>query len=280
MNVLAIMTCFNRKDKTVTAIDTLSHGNPGTNITFIAVDDGSTDGTGLKLEELKNSGTSIEIINGDGNLFYSGGMRKGISKAKQMLTPIENNRYPYDAVLLFNDDVMFFEGCLDNILKNPLDRIYVGPTCDDKGNLTYGGARYSKAPMSIRCDYIGPDDPDRLCDTFNANCVIIPSDIFYHMDNIDSKYTHGIGDFDLGLSLSKKGVKIEVVDSYCGICHKNPVKGTYHDTSLPRLERLKKKESPKGLPSKLWFYYLNKNFGPAYAIFYSITPFIKLLLGK
>ena len=40
------------------------------------------------------------------------------------------------------------------------------------------------------------------------------------------------------------------------------------------------KESPKGLPSKQWFYFLKKNFNINYAVWKSITPYIRIILKK
>ena len=48
--VLALFTCFNRKEKTRQAIKTLVSGNPALRFSFLVVDDGSTDGTDRMLE--------------------------------------------------------------------------------------------------------------------------------------------------------------------------------------------------------------------------------------
>ena len=50
-------------------------------------------------------------------------------------------------------------------------------------------------------------------------------------------------------------------------------------TSLSIGDRLKKKRSPKGLPTRQWFHFLKKNFGLPQAVFYSVTPYIKILFG-
>jgi len=275
MKVLAVFTCHNRKEKTIKSIETLVNGNPETDISFIAVDDGSTDGTSEALHELKSSSnTKIDIIRGDGSLFYSGGMRKGIERAKKLLAT-----HDPDAVLLFNDDVEFYDKCLDHALEESLDKVFVGPTEDGQGKLTYGGARYNAGKGSIKYDTIGPQASDRSCNTFNANFVLIPKDVFIKMPNIDMRFKHSMGDFDLGLELSRAGIGIEVLDNYIGVCLTNSEKGTWEDRSLSRIERIKKKESPKGLPFVQWFYFLKKNFGVKQAIIHSVTPYIKILIG-
>ena len=46
--VLALFTCFNRKEKSVHAVESLISGNPQIDFTFLVVDDGSTDGTAIR----------------------------------------------------------------------------------------------------------------------------------------------------------------------------------------------------------------------------------------
>ena len=49
---------------------------------------------------------------------------------------------------------------------------------------------------------------------------------------------------------------------------------------MKRTERIKRKESIKGAPTKQWFYFLNKNFGVFSAIKGSVTPFVRIIIGK
>ena len=88
-----------------------------------------------------------------------------------------------------------------------------------------------------------------------------------------------MADFDYCFSLKKAGSDIYMTDSYVGTCKKNDVKGSWRDNTLHRLDRLNLKESPKGLPRREWFYYLHKNFGLRTAIWHSITPYARIILG-
>ena len=97
---------------------------------------------------------------------------------------------------------------------------------------------------------------------------------------IDPFYKHSIGDFDYGLQISRLGYEIHVFPSYVGQCNDNALTKTWQDRTLPRRERVRLKESRKGLPRDDWFHYLRKNFGLATAIVRSITPYIKILIGK
>ena len=270
IKVLGIFTCFNRKQKTLKCLQTLVKGNPTLAFTFLAVDDGSTDGTIQALKELDN----VEIIEGNGSLFYSGGMRLGIAAAK--------NRFrEADYCLLFNDDVEFFAGSIERLIASFRDSnmILAGATCNDEGELSYGGV-LKKSRFRPAFQIVMSDEKPVFCDTFNANCVLIPEKIFQKLPNIDPVYTHSLGDFDYGLSARKRGCLILASDFFVGKCIDNPVQGTWRDTKLSRKERLKRKESPKGLPRKEWYYFVKKHFGVVSAWVSMILPYIRIIIGK
>ena len=81
--ITVIFTCFNRREKTLQCIKSLSGGNKDIAFQYVIVDDNSTDGTYEALEDLKRSGMTIDVLRGTGNLFWAGGMRKGIAYAKE-----------------------------------------------------------------------------------------------------------------------------------------------------------------------------------------------------
>ncbi|XRG77809.1 glycosyltransferase family 2 protein [Rossellomorea sp. GAMAL-10_SWC] len=269
--VLVILTCFNRREKTTKCINSLVNGNRKLEFSFVVVDDNSNDGTVEALNELR---PNITILSGDGNLYWAGGMRKGIEYC-------HNNKYESDYVLFVNDDVDFYEGSIDKLInqENNLGSVVVGATSDEYGKLTYGALKLNEGKVKGQYYPVQPAFKGN-CDTFNMNCVLMPKRIFDRMGNFDKVYQHALADLDYGLKISRSGYYIEVSEDFVGICHTNSIKGTWKDTSLKRLDRLKKKESIKGPPFKPWFYYLNKNFGLIFAIKYSLSPYIRILMGK
>lgn len=267
--ILGLMTCYNRKEKTLRALGALINGNPKIEFSFIIADDGSSDGT---YEELKKMSQN-KVLFGNGNLFYSGGMRLAIEEAKK-------TSEIYDYCLLFNDDVDFIPGTIEKLCERNNDCIWVGPTCDEKGELSYGGiVKCSKWRPKTKI-IMGENKEGCLCDTFNANCVLIPWKIFKNLDNIDTVYTHSMGDFDYGFSAKKKGYAIRVSNEFVGECQDNPVAVTWRNKEFSRKERIRRKESPKGLPRKEWFHYLNKNYNFVTAVVYSVIPYIRILFRR
>lgn len=270
MKILGLMTCFNRREKTVTSIKKLIQGNPNIEFKFIVADDASSDGTREALQQFHQ----ITVLDGTGNLYYSGGMRLAIKSA---LDSTEN----YDYCLLFNDDVEFEDRAIEKMISfGKGNEILVGPTYDSNGKLSYGGV-IKKSKIRPDFDIIdGTSNRAKSCDTFNANCVLIPWGIFECLGNMDSKYSHSLGDFDYGFKASRKGYPIWVCDFFVGECSDNPVMDSWRDTGLSRKERLKRKESPKGLPRKEWWHYLRTNYSIFTAVIYSLTPYIRIFIGK
>ena len=266
--VLGIFTCYNRKNKTKQCLEGLMNGNPEIDFSFVAVDDKSMDDTAVMLQQYPN----IQLIQGNGSCFYSGGMRLGIEAAKECCDA-------YDWVLLFNDDVEFVPHALERLANYASEEkeILVGTTCDEKGALSYGGVlQASRYKPDFRIVMSGKEKV--YCDTFNANCVLIPTSVFQKLPNIDDIYTHSLGDFDYGLEAHKLGIPILASNFFVGTCCDNPLTGTWRDVSLTRRERLKKKESPKGLPRREWYHFVKKHYGFVSACWSSVTPYVKILL--
>lgn len=271
MKILVLLTCYNRKEKTLKCLETLRKDNQ-IDFEFIVVDDNSNDGT---FEELKKL-DYVKVIQGDGSLFYSGGMRIAIDTAKKMQLNM------YDFVMLINDDVEFFDNSISKLILflNNENAIVIGSMCDKNSIFSYGGSiKTSKFRPSYK-NVMSTTEKRVYCDTFCANCVLIPVKIFVKLDNIDSVYRHAMGDFDYGCCAVKKGYRIVASDFFVGKCDDNSIKGTWRDTKLSRRARIKLMKSPKGLITKEWFYYLKKNHGILTAVIYSCTPYIRILVKK
>lgn len=270
VKIIGIFTCYNRKKKTLSCLKSIVEGNPELSFRFLAVDDGSTDGTEEELKRLND----VDLIRGTGSLYYSGGMRKGITEAKEKY-------HNFDYCLLFNDDVDFFPGTIERMVKihTSEKQILVGATCSRMGKLSYGGVR-KVSSWRPKFQIVYSEKQLMECDTFNANCVLIPYITFLNIPNIDSVYTHSMGDFDYGLTAKQQGCMIKTTNFFVGTCDENSADNTWLDSSLPRKIRWKLKESPKGLPMGEWFHFVRKHFGIFSACYSNISPFIKILLKR
>lgn len=271
IRILALFTCFNRKEKTVNCINTIRNSNPNIMIDFLVCDDNSKDGTPEALKEFER----VTVLNGTGSLFYTGGMRRVIEEAQR-------NHRGYDYYMLMNDDVSFDEAAIEKLVaqENNSGTVVVGCTYGRNHELTYGGIIFDNPQKSVRYTKFGPGNNHLDFQTFHANCVLLPAKIFFDAGNMDEVYNHSLGDLDYGLKISRMGYKIKVSENYVGACIIDPPQNTWVDKSLTRRERIKKKESKKGVPTNEWFHFVKKNFGMKLAIIHAVTPYIKIMFKK
>lgn len=273
MKVLAVLTCFNRKVKTQSCIQTVTSANPDCQFTFVAADDGSTDGTWEMLQAMQTA-FDLHTLRGTGDWYYAGGMRAGMEYALKKLP------HDYDYLLMMNDDVAFATHSIQDLIGQSREQngaVIVGAMCNDSGILSYGAVKYLSGYRYRKMNLSEWENP---ADTFNANCVLIPYRAFEAVGTIDPVYRHSLGDFDYGLSLKRAGYKIYQSREFAGMCNNNQSKNTWMDPSLSRRERIRKKEQVKGAPAKQWYYFLKKNFGVMQAIKGTITPYLRILLGR
>ena len=121
--VLALATCFNRKERTLAAIDRLTNGNPTLSFDFLLLDDNSTDGTPEAVAKFDN----VRVIHGNGSCFYTGGMRILIEEAKK-------SDKVYDYCLMFNDDVQFYDHCIEYLVSKRDDVVWSGRPAMNREN--------------------------------------------------------------------------------------------------------------------------------------------------
>lgn len=255
MRYLAIiMTVHNRREKTIECLRRVYAQLPisGWSIHLYMTDDGCTDGTA---EEVHSQFSDVNIISGDGNLFWNGGMRVAWDAAAKA--------YDYDAFLWLNDDTMLYSDALSQILQshvNEPDAIIIGTTrsaLSDK--LTYGGI--------LDGHIVSPNGKLQLCKTFNGNVVLVPKSVYMQLGNLDSAYSHSIGDIDYGLMACKKNIKSLVAPHVIGECENNPLPPKWMRTDLPFGERLKNLFSPLAYTNpKEYYHFKQKHWGHAMAI--------------
>jgi GT2 family glycosyltransferase len=92
--IYVVVPVYNRKPLVERFLQCMSE-QTFRNFTVIIVDDGSTDGTAAMIEE---KFPNVQVLHGDGNLWWTGGTNMGIRHA--MLEAVAD-----DAVLIINDDL-------------------------------------------------------------------------------------------------------------------------------------------------------------------------------
>jgi len=276
MRIAVLMTCFNRKKMTLDALESLFSQKQveDLNLTVYLVDDGSRDGTSQAVEERF---PLVSILQGDGSLFWNGGMRKAFAHAFAE---------DFDGYLWFNDDTCLDADalhrlilCVNKMTESLGPAIVVGSVRDPQtGERSYGGVR--RRASKFRLEFLPqlPDDSEPIpCDTMNGNFTLIPAAVARRLGNLDGTFRHQLGDFDYGLRAIKAGIPIIIAPGYFGDCSDNAVDGTWRDHSQPLAQRWRHLLSPKGAPLREWLFYTRRHFGWRWPL-YALSPYVKTLL--
>lgn len=257
--IAAIMTCHNRREKTLSSLGALreaADSEPRSLVSVFLTDDGSSDGTADAVLALP---LEIWVIEGDGSLFWNRGTLRSWRAAHM-------SRLAFDAFLLLNDDTVLDSQALTVLLDTHLLRrgaIVVGATRDaTTGELTYGGVRRTSRWHPGKFRLLPELDRVQEADAANANCMLVPRQVVESVGMLDPVFTHGIGDYDYGLRAKRIGVPTIVAPGTVGACSRNDLAGTWLDNSLPLRHRLRLLESPRGLPRREWFEYLRRHGTP------------------
>lgn len=242
--VAVLLTVFNRKDVTLQGLRQLFSAIKNmSDMSFdvFMLDDNSSDGTA---DAVSIEFPHVRIINGNGNLFWSGGMRLAWE------TALKANDYDY--FIFFNDDAMIFPNALRSLFE--ADDYFCGKAvisgafCDENGNTSYGGRDRAE-------HIITPNGTYQDIYLMNGNLVLIPCAVVQSIGIIDSVFTHSLGDWDYGCRSIKAGFKVVLTKQYVGktnrhdLCIAEPFLGKYTFK-----QRWKKLYSPKHHPKQSWIF--------------------------
>jgi len=280
-SVAVLITCFNRKALTLKCIQKVYEqvNLSSVNISIYVVDDNSTDGTYLAIEQAY---PDVNLIKGCGSLFWNGGMRLAYSKAK-----LEEHDY----YLWLNDDTQLATNALHSLLACENDykqsfasdnkqTIVTGATSNlARTAATYGGLKQVSLWQKTKFSLLPSSRKIQQCDTMNGNCVLVPSSVAKALKNLEPQFSHGMGDIDYGLRAKKLGYDVVVAPDFIGICDRNCKVGSFKDTSLPLNERMQHLLSKKGLPLKTWFIFTRRHTG-AFWPFYFLWPYFHLVVDS
>lgn len=269
--IAALLTCYNRKEKTLECLRTLYH-QKGLATRYLVdtflVDDGSSDGTGQAVQQ---NYPQIKLIEGNGNLFWNRGMFTAWKFAA-----LKN----YDFYLWLNDDTNLYDAGLDEMLSaaelTKSKAIICG--CIEspikKGELTYGGARLNRKG----CVPVPPTGELKECDVIHGNCVLIPKHVYKKVGNLDWQFSHAIGDHDYGLRAKKAGIKIFISAKFVASCDRNVHLPIWCRPGIKFTQRLKNLYSPLSYSPPIdFFIYEKRHFGILRAVKHFFSIHLRLL---
>lgn len=275
--ISTLITCHNRKAKTLACLDALFRNTlpVGYALEVFLVDDDSTDGTALAVRQCF---PLVNIIKGDGNLYWNGGMRVAFASAMEK---------GFDYYLWLNDDTLLYPTAIETLIntsrnlkaKQSKSAIVVGSTQDKRdGQLTYGGVIRPRKWKPTTFSLIVPRDVPVECDTMNGNCVLVPREVVETVGNLEEKFAHAMGDLDYGLRARYAGFAIWIMPRFAGTCARNAVTGSFNDASRPISVRLRKLMQPKGLPLSSWRVFTLRHAGFLWPVYW-LWPYAKLIVS-
>ncbi|NLD50209.1 MAG: glycosyltransferase family 2 protein [Clostridiaceae bacterium] len=277
-NLAVLITCYNRKEKTLKCLRHLYEARSSYNSNLIMdvylTDDASRDGTE---NEVRKNFPDVNIIKGNGRLYWSGGTRKSWKEALK--------KGIYQWYLLLNDDTVVNKSCFDVLFKTHeyamqnynTGGIYVGSVVDPATlKQTYGG-RIIINKWTFECNLIIPDGTIKACHLGNANIMLVHKCVVDDIGIFSGKYTHGKSDWDYTLRASRHGFPVLVCPDFCGFCKNDNIQPDLKEMSLK--ERIQYLKDPKGI--EIWGYmYFMWRFFPLRAPFVFLNLLIKTMIPE
>ena len=265
--IATLMTCYNRKEKTLSCLEALFKNSlpDGYVLDVFLVDDGCTDGTAVAVSE---NYPQVNIIKGNGNLYWNRGMHKAWQSAAQTKD--------YDYYLWLNDDTYVFPNTLTVMLSaadaTENKAIIVAASCSEiTGALTYSG-------FLANGNVITPVDNLVQANTFNGNCVLISKFVYQQVGYLDPLFHHAIGDLDYGLRATQKGIKSLIAPGFLAYCESHDTLPQWCLSSVSFKKRVMSLYSPLGSSYPYYFFRFElRHFGVLVAIKHLFSIHLRLL---
>ncbi|WP_084421473.1 glycosyltransferase family 2 protein [Algoriphagus vanfongensis] len=265
MKIAVLLTCFNRCAKTRECLRNLYGQQVKAPYQFevFLCDDGSSDGTS---QMLSSEFPQVNVVMGDGHLYWGGGMRMAWDSALQSSD--------FDAFLWLNDDTYLLDNALNSLFeefehagrKSILTAACKGPLT---GEFSYGGHLESMIPVV-------PNGSLQEVYFINGNLTLIPRIVVDAIGLISTKYTHFLGDFDYGVRAKKAGFKCFTTTKYLAECEANPMPD-WADSKVPLKTRWKMAHDVKGRAISEYIAFKTYHHGALVGVKSWIDTYLKLI---
>jgi GT2 family glycosyltransferase len=217
VRVAVAVAVHNRRDTTLAGLSSLlAADRTGIDLRVVVCDDGSSDGTG---DAIRDRLPEVEIVDGDGSLFYADGTNVAIRAAL--------HHEPH-FVLAINDDGLFDPHFLVSLVAcaHQHHRSVVGALLVAQGresyafqiapqwSLRFGG---QQMPHQLAVDAL-PNGPFEV-ECIVGNCVLVPVDAIRAVGLLDGR--RGWGDADWTMRMRRAGWQLLVEPAAVVRCEPN-----------------------------------------------------------
>jgi len=274
LKITALIAAHNRRESTIRSLENL-YTQQGIGDSFelsvVLADDGSTDGTS---DEVARRLPQVNVVRGDGNLFWCGGMCLAYDNASD---------YKSDFYLLLNDDTYLYNDAVRKALNVYIEKsskgdprhIVIGSTVNPQSKkISYGGVVRVSHWHPFKYNRLIPREDAQACDTFHGNFVLIHRSVIEKIGFLDDRYTHFFGDIDYGLVAAKAGCGLWVTPGFIGECAENDPNDHWDSAAYSFPQRVKMFFNVKGMPVRETWVFCRKHGGFAWPLFW-LMPIIK-----
>lgn len=275
-----LMTCHNRREKTLAALESLERQRelpPGTRIRVHLVDAGSTDGTG---EAVRERFPEVDLFRTGTDVFWGTGTLIASRRSRIAGGPAWSHQ------LWLNDDVRLAGDAVAILLAAARqvgdDAIVVGAvTSGDGSRTTYSGRRLRGPsrwhPRGHHLRLVEPTGEPEPCDTYNGNVVLVSRAASDRAGDVDRGFRHGMGDYDHGFRAARAGVRAYVAGRHVGVCEANPPLSGSREPGIGVAEALRRRMSQRELPCGQWARYCGRHLWP-WAPLLMFSPYVTTTL--
>lgn len=210
-----IVPVFNRIESTKQFISSLQ-SQDYKNYRVIIVDDGSSDGTS---SYLKMNYPDIDVIPGNGNLFWGGAINLGLNF-------LESKLHDGDIIAFSNNDITLFSDTITSLLaelQNNSESIFHPVTINEKSTCISSGAILknwmiflTKHPFRGK-PYNEIKEAKKISIDFaTARFLLFDSKLLKKVPRIDTQnFIHYAGDNDFSMRLKQYGHKTYIIPKSC-----------------------------------------------------------------
>lgn len=247
--IAVILTVFNRREKTVSCLKHLIEAAEAAAVDFSVFlsDDGCTDGTAEAVQAIFGNMESIDgnlessfcgdlqsvegdlqspllhIVQGDGTLYWAGGMRKAWQAAIDSGTP-------WDYYLLINDDTYLYNNVFPQLFEaieygySQTGRYGMasGITCQPgrPEEITYGGLNFVNKTKG-RQELVKPSGTPQRIDMTHANILLVHHTVVEEIGIFHKGFRHSCADNDYSMTAARHGLPVYSTSKVCGECERD-----------------------------------------------------------
>ena len=204
LKVAIVTPVFNGKDHTTEFLSALRKQTYH-NFKIVIVDDGSTDGTS---EMIEDDFPEVQLLKGDGSLWWSGGTNLGVEFA------LENN---FDYILTINNDVIVANNYIESLVEVAKEhpRALIGSkVCylDNTKRVWYCGATFNQrnGQMEHRTGYDKDFKSTQSSEWLTGMGVLVPAETYMKVGLYSNDFPLYFGDADFSVRAKKAGYALIV----------------------------------------------------------------------